>query len=62
MLHSFTSLFRKPTPLELALRELQEAERDVLQSQSQAEYATSMVGYHSSRIKRLKACLTTNQE
>lgn len=47
------SYLRKPTPETLALRELEEAKRQLLVAQSGKEYADSMVKYHEARIKRL---------
>lgn len=43
----------KPTPLQIAARELDDAKRDLLSAQSAAEYARRMAEYHSDRIKRL---------
>jgi hypothetical protein len=62
MLRNITHLFRTPSAKELAMREMQEAERDMLQSQSVAEYATAMASYHGNRIVRLKTFLSTAKE
>lgn len=48
------SLFRPPSPLELATRELLEAQRGFLSSESACEYAESLSLYHSARIERLR--------
>ena len=56
----FTGILRMlktPTAVELAARELEEARRELLRSQSTAEYATRISGYHLDRIKRLSAYL-----
>lgn len=50
-------LFRKPTPIEVAARELAEAELSKLQAQSAKEYAASVEAYNDNRIKRLKKVL-----
>ena len=53
----FLSLFKTPTSVELAARELEEARRELLRSQSTAEYAIRISAYHLDRIKRLSAYL-----
>jgi hypothetical protein len=54
MYQRFLSLFQTPSPVEIAARELDEARRQLLQSQSAAEYATRISAYHLDRIKRLQ--------
>jgi hypothetical protein len=51
------SLFKTPSPVEIAVRELDEARRQLLQSQSAAEYASRISAYHLDRIKRLQTYL-----
>jgi hypothetical protein len=51
------SLFKTPSPVEIAARELDEARRQLLQSQSAAEYASRISAYHLDRIKRLQTYL-----
>ena len=53
----FLSLFKTPTSVELAARELEEARRELLRAQSTAEYAIRISAYHLDRIKRLSAYL-----
>ena len=53
----FLSFFKTPTAIELAARELEEARRQLLRSQSAAEYAIRISAYHQDRIKRLSAYL-----
>ena len=53
----FLSFFKTPTAIELAARELEEARRELLRSQSTAEYASRISAYHLDRIKRLAAYL-----
>jgi hypothetical protein len=47
--------FRKPTPLALAVAELEDAQRELLSASSAAEYAQAMVRYHRERITRLRS-------
>jgi hypothetical protein len=53
----FLSMFKTPTAVEIAARELEEARRQLLSSQSAAEYANRISAYHLDRIKRLSAYL-----
>jgi hypothetical protein len=46
-------MLKTPTASELAVRELEEAKRDMLEAQSASEYAKHMVAYHVERIARL---------
>lgn len=47
-------IFRTPTALEIAARELALAERQLLEAESGREYATAMVDYNKERIFRLR--------
>lgn len=47
-------IFRTPTALEIAARELALAERQLLEAESGREYATAMVEYNKERIFRLR--------
>lgn len=49
------NLFRAPSALELAAKELAEAQRQLLAALSAKEYATQMSEYHAQRIERLEA-------
>ena len=49
------SLLRVPTADIMAVRELEEAKRELLRSQSAQDYAKRMVEYHQDRVKRLTA-------
>ena len=49
------SLLRVPTADVLAIKELEEAKRELLRSQSAQDYAKRMVEYHQDRVKRLSA-------
>ena len=54
---STKALFALPSAKTLALQELEDAQRRLLQAQSGAEYAKNMVTYHEQRIKRLTVYL-----
>lgn len=56
------SWFAVPSAETLALRELEEAKRKLLDAQSGREYADSMCKYHEARIKRLTTYLHTATE
>jgi hypothetical protein len=47
------SLWQLPSPKEMAAKELEEAKRRFLDSQSAMEYTKRMSDYHADRIKRL---------
>jgi hypothetical protein len=51
-------LLATPTPLELATRELVQAQRAKLEAESALDYAANMVQYNDDRISRLRARLT----
>lgn len=54
---TFSVLFRTPSALELAARELAQAERALLEAETGREYATAMVEYNQERIHRLRKYL-----
>lgn len=47
------NIYATPSAEVIALRELEEAKRKLLEAQSGREYADSMCKYHEARIKRL---------
>jgi hypothetical protein len=49
--------YTTPSAESLALRELEEAKRSLLETQSAREYADSMCKYREAQIKRLTAYL-----
>jgi hypothetical protein len=57
MLDHIKNYFRLPSPKELAAKELEMAQRKLLEALSAQEYAKRMGEYHSDRIKRLTAYL-----
>jgi len=54
MLDQIKRMFKTPTADQLAKREYDEARRELLMSQSAAEYHQSMIEYHIKRLLRLK--------
>jgi hypothetical protein len=50
-------LFTVPSAERLALRELEDSKRKLLDAQSGREYANSMCNYYEAKIKRLSAYL-----
>jgi hypothetical protein len=59
---SIRRFFKIPTPLEMAVAELTEAERSKLRSETHKEYAEADVAYHAARIKRLRAYVAANSQ
>lgn len=57
MIEAFKRILRRLTPAEMAARELADAELAMLQAHSAREYADCMVGYHRTRITRLRGFL-----
>lgn len=51
------NVFYTPSPMEIAARELVQAQRSLLEAQSAREYADAMVTYHTKRIDRLQRYL-----
>lgn len=49
----FNKMFREPSADSIAVRELEEAKRHLLQQQAAAEYAAKMVEYYSGLVNRL---------
>lgn len=52
-LTTIRALFRTPTPLEAATRELVQAQHAKLEAQTAVEYATAITAYNDKRITRL---------
>lgn len=51
------SLYKTPSAEALALRELEDSKRRLLETQSAREYSDSMCKYYEAKIKRLSAYL-----
>lgn len=47
--------WRMPSPLKVAVRELETAQRALLEAQTGREYAEAMCQYNTSRVRRLRA-------
>jgi hypothetical protein len=62
MLDQLKKMFKTPTADELAKREYDEARRELLMSQSAAEYHQSMIEYHIKRLLRLKEIINGNAQ
>lgn len=60
MLRYLKRLYEKPSAENMALRELEDAKRSLLEALSGAEYAKRMAEYHNDRIKRLTVYLKDN--
>jgi hypothetical protein len=57
----FKHFFTLPNADVLAVRELEQAKRELLQMQTAQDYAKSMCVYHAERVKRLTAYVTKEQ-
>lgn len=57
MLTTLMNMMRKPTARELAVRELEEAKRELLQAQTSRDSSAAVVDYQLARIRRLKDLL-----
>jgi hypothetical protein len=55
MIEELKKLWATPSAEALALRELEEAKRKLLEAQTSREYADSMVKFREAQIKRLTA-------
>lgn len=55
-------VLRQPTAFELAVRELAEAERLLLEAQTAKSYAAAMVAHHEERINRLRHYIHQRRE
>jgi hypothetical protein len=62
MIDTVKAMLKAPSPQQLALRELEEAQRELLKSQSLYEYAGRMTSYHQDRISRLSRFLAKSNE
>lgn len=55
MINELKKLWTTPSAEAIALRELEEAKRKLLEAQTSREYADSMVKFREAQIKRLTA-------
>ncbi len=56
------SLFAAPSAERMALVDLEETRRQLLQAQSAQEYSAKMVEFHTGKIKRLQSFLKTSMK
>ena len=56
------NLFATPSPESIALRELEECKRELLNAHSSREYAHAMSEYYQTKITRLNAYLHKSTE
>ena len=56
------NVYTTPSAESLALRELEESKRRLLEAQSSCEYAVSMCSYYEAKIKRLTVYLHKTTE
>lgn len=57
--HLILKPFRIPSAMQLAIAELDEAQRRLLAAQTAQDYARRMVDYHTDRIARLTRYIKT---
>lgn len=55
-------IFRKPTPNEMAAKELAEAELSLLEARTAHEYAASVITYRDTQCKRLRKFLASGEQ
>lgn len=53
MIKQLIALFRKPTALEIAVRDLEQAKRDYLAAMQHAEFYAAQASYNDGLISRL---------
>lgn len=57
LIEYFKNIYSTPSAETLALRELEESKRRLLEAQSSREYADAMCKYYEAKIKRLTVYL-----
>ena len=62
MIEEIKLFFRVPSADILAVKELEEAKRELLRTQSALDYTKRMVEYHQDRVKRLTTYVAKDQE
>jgi hypothetical protein len=53
MIEKIAAMLKVPSPRMLAMRELEEAQRELLKAQSATEYYSRLSAYNTDRISRL---------
>jgi len=56
------AMFTKPTALEIAVRDLEQAKRDYLNAMQHAEYYASLAAYNDGLVARLSNYITESTE
>lgn len=62
MLDKLLRLFKKPTALEIAVRDLEQAKRDYLVAMQHSEFYAAQASYNDGLIARLSNYLRENAE
>ena len=62
MIKQLLAMFRKPTALEIAVRDLEQAKRDYLTAMQHAEYYAAQASYNDGLIARLTNYLKESAE
>ena len=62
MVSFFTRIFRKPTALQIAVNDLEQAKRDYLVAMQHAEYYAAQASYNDGLISRLSNYLKESTE
>jgi len=62
MIKRILALFRKPTALEIAVRDLEQAKRDYLAAMQHAEYYASLASYNDGLVVRLNNYIKESTE
>ena len=62
MIKQILAMFRKPTALEIAVRDLEQAKRDYLTAMQHAEYYAAQASYNDGLIARLTNYLKESAE
>ena len=60
--YELREMYKRVTPVQAIVRELAEAEMELLKAETGVEYAQAAVTYNKSRVKRLKAYLNVPAE
>jgi hypothetical protein len=60
MIQDLKKLWTTPSPESIALRELEDSRRELLNAHTQQEYSAKMVEFHKGKIKRLTLFLKEN--
>lgn len=55
-------IFRRPTPNEMAAKELAEAELSLLEARTAHEFAASVISYRDTQCKRLRKFLASGEQ